>query len=295
MLLLFVLAGSAFITAQASEISARKGSGAASAAGSQKEAKKKGWFKFNGHLRYRMANGKIIKKSFKKIGGKRFFFNKKGNLVTGWKTIKGKRYFFRKTGTAGTKGAAYSSEWVTIGGEKYYFNKDGSLNENTMTQDEFIKTVGKLARKDMKKSGILASVTVAQAILESGYGTTCLAMEAHNLFGMKAVLSGNDWPSAWDGKTFSKQTLEYYNGRWVTITAPFRAYSEIAESLADHSAYLTHAKNGSALRYKGLVGCKKYRKAIQIIKNGGYATDPAYVNKICNIIQRFKLTKYDRK
>ena len=64
-------------------------------------------------------------------------------------------------------------------------------------------------------------------------------------------------------------------------------------SIADHSAYLLGAKNGNKLRYDGLRGCTDYRKAAQIIKDGGYATSLTYVEKLCSIIERWKLTQYD--
>jgi flagellum-specific peptidoglycan hydrolase FlgJ len=183
---------------------------------------------------------------------------------------------------------------VTLSGKKYYFNCDGTLNTNTMTEEEFIAMVGKLAREDMKKSGILASVTIAQAILESGYGTTSLGMEANNLFGMKAELSNNAWPSSWKGKTFTKSTKEYLNKKWRTVTAVFRSYSSFAESIADHSSYLANAMNGDKLRYEGVVGNTSYKSTLKLIKKGGYATDPKYVTKLCNIIERFNLTQYDK-
>lgn len=264
-----------------------------------------GWVQVNSRRYYAAKSntpGKrgVLRTGWQKIGNQYFYFLKNGQagtvgkLVTGWKTIGGKKYYFRASGKTGVIGARYKSEWKTIGGKEYYFNQDGSLNTNTMTNSQFIAKIGKLAKKDMKKSGILASVTTAQAILESGYGTTSLGMEAYNLFGMKAMLSGNTWPSAWEGKTFQKTTKEYINKKWITITDTFRAYDSFAESLADHSAYLTYAKNGKRLRYKGVVGNKSYKKTIQIIKNGGYATDPDYVDKICNIIRRYNLTKYDK-
>lgn len=242
----------------------------------------------------------ILQTGWKKINGKYFYFlpkgknGTKGKMVTGWYTINKKKYYFRTTGAKGVKGARYKSEWITIDDKQYYFNSNGSLNSNTMTQSQFIDTIGKLASLDMKKTGILASVTTAQAILESGYGTSTLAMEAHNLFGMKATLSGNTWKSAWNGKTFKVSTKEYLNGKWYTIADTFRSYNTYAESLADHSAYLSYAMNGSKLRYDGVVGNKSYKKTIKIIKKGGYATDPEYVTKICNIIKTYKLTKYDK-
>ena len=67
------------------------------------------------------------------------------------------------------------------------------------------------------------------------------------------------------------------------------------DSIADHSAYLLGAMDGSRLRYAGLKGEKEYKKAIQIIKDGGYATDTKYVAKICEIIERWNLTQFDVK
>ena len=145
-----------------------------------------------------------------------------------------------------------------------------------MTEQEFISFMGPLAQADMAKSGVLASVTTAQAILESGYGSTELARNANNFFGMKCSLSGNTWPgSTWDGVSkYRKQTGEEdANGNAYTITADFRKYASAADSVADHSAYLLGAMNGRKQRYAGLKGEKDPAKAIGIIKAGGYATN----------------------
>ncbi len=164
-----------------------------------------------------------------------------------------------------------------------------------MTEKEFVEYIGPKAKLDYQKHGILASITAAQACLESGYGSTELAKNANNFFGMKKELSGNKWKTVWDGKSIYKKKTqeEYVVGNIVTITAEFRKYPSIDLSIEDHSLYLTQATNGSKLRYEGLVGCKDYRKAIQIIKNGGYATDSKYVDKICSLIERWNLTQYD--
>lgn len=164
-----------------------------------------------------------------------------------------------------------------------------------LSEADVIKRVGSLFTSDMKKSGVLASVSLAQFILESGYGKSELAQNANNLFGMKKPLSGNTWAgSTWDGSSvYTKRTQEYENGQYVTITADFRKYPSVEKSIADHSAYLLGAKNGSKLRYDGLKGCTDYKKAVQIIKDGGYATSPTYAESICNIIERWKLTQYD--
>lgn len=165
-----------------------------------------------------------------------------------------------------------------------------------LSEADAIKKVGALFTADMKKSGILASVSLAQFILESGYGKSELAQNANNVFGMKKSLSGNTWAgSSWDGKSvYTKQTREQNaDGSYVTITADFRKYPCIEDSIADHSAYLLGAMNGSKQRYAGLKGCTDYKKAVQIIKDGGYATSHSYVSNLCSIIERWNLTQYD--
>lgn len=159
---------------------------------------------------------------------------------------------------------------------------------------------GKAAEKILElvhtndKSGILYSVTAAQMILESGYVTTTLAKSANNCFGMKKMLSNNTWTSVWDGKSVvSIDTQEWDGKKFITIKAPFRKYPCIEDSIKDHSGYLLGAMNGTKLRYDGLLKCKNYTEAITLIKKGGYATDPNYISKICSIIQRFSLDRYD--
>ena len=149
--------------------------------------------------------------------------------------------------------------------------------------------------KSCDKSGILYSVTAAQAILESGYLKTTLAVSGNNCFGMKVVLSGNTWAnSTWDGKSkIQILTREVYDGKDVQVYADFRKYSCIEDSIKDHAAYLLGAMNGKKKRYEGLSEAKDYMNAITIIKNGGYATDPSYISKIVSIIWRFGLDKYD--
>lgn len=165
-----------------------------------------------------------------------------------------------------------------------------------MTKAEFIKFIAPYAMADMKKNGVLASVTIAQGVLESGYGNTELAVNANNFFGMKCILSGNTWAgSTWDGVSkYTKVTKEDDGkGNLYDVTADFRKYPSAAESVGDHSAYLLGAKNGSKKRYEGLQGETDPKKAITIIKNGGYATDTSYINKIMRIITESNLTQYD--
>ena len=184
-----------------------------------------------------------------------------------------------------------TEEQIKTGGTQASSLKD-------LSEADVIKKVGALFTADMKKSGILASVSLAQFILESGYGKSELAQNANNCFGMKKSLSGNTWAgSSWDGKSvYTKKTQEDDGtGKLYTITADFRKYPCVEDSIADHSAYLLGAMNGSKQRYAGLKGCTDYKKAVQIIKDGGYATSTTYVTNLCNIIERWNLTQYDVK
>ncbi len=146
---------------------------------------------------------------------------------------------------------------------------------------EFIDFIAPYAVEDMKTSNILASVTIAQAILESGWGSSGLARNYNNYFGMKAG-------SSWTGETVDLPTRECNSNGCYATTATWRVYSSPLESLKDHSRLLA---NNS--RYNGVVGEKNYVTAITIIKNGGYATDPDYVSKIVAIIENNNLTQYD--
>ena len=188
--------------------------------------------------------------------------------------------------------------WGAVGGSAEWdkFKAALAAQPRELTDNEkFIEQIGAMARADMAKSGICAAVTVAQAILESGWGKSELAVKAKNIFGMKCNLSGNTWPgSSWDGKSaYNKSTGEYYSGTYTTVKADFRVYKDWSQSVADHGAYLAGARNGSALRYSGLVGCTDYKKAAQIIKDGDYATSPDYVTKICNIVEQYNLIRFN--
>ncbi len=262
-----------------------------------------GWVTYKNKTYYYTKEAEKLT-GLQKIKGNLYYFNPKGSekktgrLKTGWKTIDGSKYYFRKTGTVGKKyGAAYKNTTVKIDGKKCTFDKTGALTvqeAGTEAQRKFIAKIGPMAHEDMLSTGILASVTIAQACIESGYGTSTLATKAKNLFGMKASIGGSSWKTVWKGKTYTVNTQEYINGSYITIKAAFRKYSTIAESVADHSAYLAGATiSEGKLRYDGIVGCKKYKKAAQIIKDGGYATAPNYVPVIVNTIETFNLTQYD--
>jgi len=152
----------------------------------------------------------------------------------------------------------------------------------TDLQKNFIETVGNLARSDHHADRILPSVTIAQAILESGWGKSTLTKKANALFGIKA---GKDWK----GRVYSCSTQECYDGvNFTKETACFRAYDSWAESIADHGAFLC-----GLTRYRSVVGETDYRAACIAMKAAGYATDPGYSQKLIRLIETYDLTRFD--
>lgn len=148
----------------------------------------------------------------------------------------------------------------------------------------FIDKLSKLAiaERNKRDKWVLPSICIAQSALETGWGTTTLMQKANAYFGIKAY-------SGWKGKVFSSQTAECYDGiNYTSITALFRAYDSVEESVADYFDLIT--KNG---RYAGAVNNYDALSTITAIKNGGYATCPTYIEKIMRIVNQYNLTQYD--
>lgn len=151
------------------------------------------------------------------------------------------------------------------------------------TRQTFIDTIAPLAINDMRKTGVPASLTIAQAILESGDGNSTLAQQANNLFGMKGK-----GPAG----SIRLPTKEYKNGEWITIHTDFRKYNNWAESVTDHSNLFLNGVSWNKDLYRGVVGVDGVTAAREVAK-AGYATDPNYAQKLINLITEHQLIKYD--
>lgn len=149
----------------------------------------------------------------------------------------------------------------------------------------FIEKLSKLAIAERKKRDkwVLPSICIAQAALETGWGKSNLMVKANAYFGIKASKS-------WVGKVYDSKTSECYDGvNYVNITATFRAYDNVEESVADYFDLITKSS-----RYAGAVNNADALSAITAIKNGGYATSPTYIEKIMKIVNTYNLTQYDK-
>ena len=165
------------------------------------------------------------------------------------------------------------------------YQEADDLSEIDQNQSHFLSAV-KQGAMDGAKEGILPSITAAQAILESGWGSSELAKAPNNnLFGIK---DSEDW----NGEIVTVPTQEYLNGDYITVNAAFRKYTSWNDSVVDHAKFFTSTewrKNN----YRKVVNETDYRIAAQELKNAGYATDPSYAGKLIRLIETYKLYEWD--
>lgn len=150
-------------------------------------------------------------------------------------------------------------------------------------EQAFLSSVVPAAQATMKVSGVPASVTVAQAILESGWGSSGLAEQANNYFGIKAEHLA-------DAETYCEfPTAEYVNGQRVTIDAKFEKYPTVTDCFEDHAALLSQAK-----RYAPAMAVKSNAEQFAAeLQACGYSTSPTYAAMLTTLIKEFDLEQYD--
>lgn len=174
------------------------------------------------------------------------------------------------TAAASSVSAASSSNQVDL--SSLYFSS------NAKSQN-FIESVAQGAINGWTKYGVLPSVTVAQAILESGWGQSALSTQAHNLFGIKG---------SYNGQYVTMQTREVYNGQSYYIYDNFRKYANNSESVEDHGNFLY-----SNSRYANLLGDQSYASVARKLQADGYATDPSYASSLIKLVEMYNLTQLD--
>jgi len=147
---------------------------------------------------------------------------------------------------------------------------------HTENSKEYINQYKDLAIQEMNRTGIPASITLAQGILESNYGNSTLARRGNNHFGIKCH-------STWNGKTI------YHDDD--RRNECFRKYPNVYDSYKDHSHFLT-----STRRYGFLFEYRRtdYKKWARGLKKAGYATSPTYASKLIELIERYELHRFDR-
>ena len=165
------------------------------------------------------------------------------------------------------------------------YQEADDLSEIDQNQRHFLSAI-KQGAMDGAKEGILPSITAAQAILESGWGSSELAKAPNNnLFGIK---DSEDW----HGEIVTVPTQEYLNGDYITVNAAFRKYASWNDSVVDHAKFFTSTEWRKD-NYRKVVNETDYRIAAQELKNAGYATDPTYPGKLIRLIEAYKLYEWD--
>lgn len=145
---------------------------------------------------------------------------------------------------------------------------------------EFVDRMGSAARHAAAESGVPARLILSQAALESGWGRREIKHEdgstTHNLFGIKAT-------GGWKGKVAHIMTTEFENGVARKVMQPFRAYDSYADSFADYAKLISNNK-----RYSEVLTAPSAEQAAHRIQAAGYATDPAYADKLISIMSYFE-------
>ena len=162
-----------------------------------------------------------------------------------------------------------------------------SVVEASTAAAQFLRNIIPAAQNVARDKDIYASVMIAQAALESGWGTSALSKAPNfNLFGVKG---------SYNGQSVNMQTLEDSGGQnYYSIQADFRKYPSYQESLEDYADKIVNGISGAPLFYSGAWKSKtnSYQDATAYL-TGRYATDTAYGAKLNRIIEQFGLTKYD--
>jgi hypothetical protein len=146
------------------------------------------------------------------------------------------------------------------------------------SDNDFINKVAPGALRGYTEGGILPSLTIAQAILESNYGKQSIG---NNIFGVKAT-------DDWKGKRRMSGTQEYFNGKMGQYNLEFRDYDSIEDSIADHNKILQLS------RYAKVRTARDYKEAARAVAEGGYATAPDYASELIRVMDEHELYKYDK-
>ncbi|GMA69368.1 muramidase [Leuconostoc litchii] len=163
------------------------------------------------------------------------------------------------------------------------------INQTSIDSEEnrkiaWINQLAPYARELQEKYGVLASISVAQAILESDWHTSTLSTKYNNLYGIKADVGQ---------KSAVLPTQEYVDGSWITIQGRFAAYDSWQESMKAHAQLLHNGTSWNAQQYQHVLNADDYVVAANALTQDGYATDPNYAKKIITIIKTWHLERFD--
>ena len=173
------------------------------------------------------------------------------------------------------------SNWKSLSIVCVFIYLLGSSNNLLAQPTNYIEKYQEIAIREMHRSGIPASITLAQGILESSWGNGSLALKANNHFGIKCK-------SHWTGPSFYIEDDDFKNGK--LIKSCFRSYDNAKASYIDHTDFLIENP-----RYQKLFSYDKtdYKRWAHGLKKCGYATDKKYAYKLISNIEKYNLSRFD--
>ncbi|EGP4840380.1 N-acetylmuramoyl-L-alanine amidase [Enterococcus faecium] len=163
---------------------------------------------------------------------------------------------------------------------------DNQQENEAQSHQQFIERLVPHAQELQDGYGVLPSIILGQAILESNWGKSTLASKYNNLFGIKAY---------GDQKKVSLETKEFVNEEWVTIQGDFKVYDSWEQSMDDHTQLFVQGVDWNPALYEKVITATNYQEAAQALQDAGYATDPGYAQKIIQVIETYQLNQYDRR
>ena len=163
---------------------------------------------------------------------------------------------------------------------------DNQQENEAQSHQKFIERLVPHAQELQDGYGVLPSIILGQAILESNWGNSTLASKYNNLFGIKAY---------GDQKKVSLETKEFVNEEWITIQGDFKVYDSWEQSMDDHTQLFVQGVAWNPALYEKVITATNYQKAAQALQDAGYATDPGYAQKIIQVIETYQLNQYDRR
>lgn len=163
---------------------------------------------------------------------------------------------------------------------------DNQQENEAQSHQQFIERLVPHAQELQDGYGVLPSIILGQAILESNWGKSTLASKYNNLFGIKAY---------GDQKKVSLETKEFVNEEWITIQGDFKVYDSWEQSMDDHTQLFVQGVDWNPALYEKVITATNYQEAAQALQDAGYATDPGYAQKIIQVIEMYQLNQYDRR
>ena len=232
------------------------------AAAGEKGAEFPGFCRVNGRWYYRDRRGRY-QMGWIYVNDRIYYARKdghKGSLLTGWQILDGKEYYFRSYGGAGLFGSALTDLTTVINGISCSFDRSGVFTGCSYAEkgSGFITRVGELARNNQRRFDLLASATLAQACVETGFGTSAQARIAHNLFGLRG--------------------------------GSFQGYMRFASEQASFDGYTSFMRQ----YFPRLFGVRDYRVYLNTVGKGGYAEEEGYAPVLIACVEENRLTRFSR-